>query len=97
MGSIYKKIPITDQIGMTKMVSEKIMEIDRGCIFGEDTFFHNRPNNFTILASGPILCYEVKFEDIKYNFKKLIPHLSEFFKKKRQFFEDRINFLIRSR
>lgn len=97
MGSIYKKLPITNQIGTTKMVSEKIMDIDRGCIFGEDTFFHNRPNNFTVVSNSPILCYEIKIENIKSNFKKLIPHLGEFFNKKRQFFEDRINFLIRSR
>jgi hypothetical protein len=57
------------------MVNEKIMEIERGCLFGEDSFFHNRPNNFTIVATNPIYGYEIKFEDLKYNFKKLIPHL----------------------
>lgn len=86
---MYKKIEIKDNLGMPKLKQEKIMSIEVGAMFGEDSLIFDRTNNYTIKAVTPITCLVIKFEDLKREFKRLMPSLQSFFEKRNEFIFER--------
>lgn len=72
---MYKKIEAKDMLGLPKMKQEKIMNIEVGGIFGEDALCFDRENNYTIKAITPVTLLIIKYEDLKREFKRLIPSL----------------------
>jgi CRP-like cAMP-binding protein len=86
---MYKKMEIKDNLGMPKIKQEKIMTIEQGALFGEDALIFDRPNNYTLKATTPITVLSIKYEDIKRDFKRLIPGLQSFFQNRNNFILDR--------
>lgn len=87
---MYKRIETKDMLGMPKIKQEKIMNIEVGGIFGEDALcFQDRENNYTIKAITSVQCLSIKYEDLKREFKRLIPSLQQFFGKRNQFIQER--------
>lgn len=86
---MYKQIEQKDMLGMPKIKLEKIMNIEKGGIFGEEGLIFESPNSYSIRAISPVVLLVITYADLKREFKRLLPSLGEFFTKRSEFIQDR--------
>ena len=76
-------------LGIPKIKQEKIMNIEKGGIFGEEGLIFESPNSYSIRAITPVVLLAITYADLKREFKRLLPSLSDFFAKRNDFIQDR--------
>lgn len=86
---MYKVIEMRDNLGITKLKHEKLMSIEPGGMFGENGLIFNSENTYSIRSVTPVTCLVISYNDLKKEFKRLLPSLGEFFKKRSDFILER--------
>jgi CRP-like cAMP-binding protein len=76
---MYKQVEVKDMLGMPKIKEEKLMNIEAGGIFGEEGLFFDTENTYSIRAISPVVILCITYNDLKREFKRLLPTLGEFF------------------
>lgn len=77
--ALYKQIEVKDMLGMPKIKTEKIMNIEAGGIFGEEGLIFDAPNSYSIVAITPVVLLSISYADLKREFKRLVPGLADFY------------------
>ena len=86
---MYKKIEAKDMLGIPKKKPEKIMNIEAGGIFGEDGICFDNPNNYSIKAMSKVTCLAITYDNLRREFKRLLPSLTQFFYQRNTFIQER--------
>lgn len=76
---MYKQVEFKDMLGIPKIKQEKLMNIESGGIFGEEGLIFDSPNTYTIRAITPVVILAITYNDLKREFKRLLPSLGDFF------------------
>eukprot|EP00347_Sterkiella_histriomuscorum_P013346 403365067 len=91
--TMYKLIEMKDNLGISQIKREKIMNIEQGSMFGEGNLIFNSDNSYTITSVTPVTLLEISYKDIIREFKRIIPSLTDFFNKRNNFILEREQFL----
>lgn len=79
---MYKQVEVKDMLGMPKIRQEKILNIEAGSIFGEEGLTFDSENSYTIRAITPVVVLAITYNDLRREFKRLLPSLCDFFQKR---------------
>jgi CRP-like cAMP-binding protein len=61
------------------------MNIEAGGIFGEEGLIFDSENTYTIKAITPVVILSITYNDLRREFKRLLPYLGDFFEKRNEF------------
>lgn len=86
---MYKQIKVKDMLGMPKVRQEKVLNIEAGSIFGENGLIFDEENSYTIRAMTPVVVLAITYNDLRREFKRLLPGLCDFFQKRNEFLQER--------
>ncbi|CDW91816.1 camp-dependent protein kinase regulatory [Stylonychia lemnae] len=89
MCAMYKTIELKDMLGMPKIKQEKIMNIETCGIFGEESLIFDSESTYTIKSITPVTMVYITYNDLKREFKRLLPSLGEFCQKRLNFILER--------
>lgn len=66
-------------LGMPKIKQEKLMNIETGGVFGEEGLIFDSENSYSIRAITPVVILSITYNDLRREFKRILPSLSEFY------------------
>lgn len=95
--AMYRKIEVKDILGMPKIKQEKILNIEAGGIIGEEGLLFDSDNSYTIKAITPVVLRAITNVNMKTNFRRALPNIAEFFRKRALHIEDRYDHLKKAR
>ena len=86
---MYKQIEVKDMLGMPKIKQEKLMNIEAGSMFGEEGLIFDTENSYSIRAITPVVILSITYNDLRREFKRILPGLGEFCRERSEFITDR--------